>query len=152
VSQFHILPEHEITDFNRPPRFDKTQRMAVFTLDTRTHKILKSVQKNKPENKVGFMLQLGYFKSTKKFYPVDKFRNADIYYVAELLDLKVTPEVLKASYLSRTRTDHAAKILDFLGFEPYQHYEDLISEQVTEFVAKQLHPQANHVLSDRYLA
>ena len=79
MSQFHILPEHEITDFNRPPRFDKTKRMAVFALDARTHKTLRSIQQSKPENKVGFMIQLGYFKATKKFFITDKFRNADIY-------------------------------------------------------------------------
>lgn len=141
MSQFHILPEHEITDFNRPPRFDKTQRMTVFALDARTHKILRSIQQSKPENKVGFMIQLGYFKATKKFFTIDKFRNADIYYVAELLNLKVTPQSLKENYRVKTHNNHTAKILEFLGHEPWKHYDDLISEQVAELVAKQLHPK-----------
>ena len=112
MSQFHVLPEHEVTRFNQSPRFDKNERMAVFTLDTRTIKILQGL-KRVPENKVGFMLQLGYFKATRKFFIPDKFKNADIYYVSELLGLQVTPKSLREVYRDKTRNNHTVKILEF---------------------------------------
>lgn len=141
MSQFQVLPEHEVKDFNQPPKFNKQERMTVFSLDTRTKKILKGLKRNKPENEVGFMLQLGYFKATRKFFTADKFRNADIYYIAELLEVKVTAKSLKDNYRDKTRTNHTIKILDFLGYESWTHYEDLISERVIDLVAKQLHPK-----------
>lgn len=140
MSQFNILPNHEVINFNRPPSFNKQERMNIFALDTRTRKILKGL-KRAPENKVGFMIQLGYFRATRKFFAISKFRDADIFYVAELLELKVTAKSLKEIYSDRTRINHSNKILDFLGYEPWNHYEDLISEHVEELVAKQLHPK-----------
>lgn len=55
MSQFHILPSHEITSFNKPPSFNKKERMGFFSLDTRTKNILKGLKRS-PENKVGFEL------------------------------------------------------------------------------------------------
>lgn len=140
MGQFHILPDHEITNFNKPPSFDKKERMSTLSLDTRTKNILKGLKRS-PENKVGFMLQLGYFKATSKFFAIKEFRNVDIYYVAELLEVKVTAKSLKENYRDRTRINHSNKILYLLGYEPWTHYEDLISEHVVELVAKQSNPK-----------
>ena len=61
MSQFHVLAKHEVSKFNQPPRFDKNERMAVFTIDTRTIKILQGLKKV-PENKVGFMILSTFYR------------------------------------------------------------------------------------------
>lgn len=50
MSQFNILPNHEVINFNRPPSFNKQERMNIFALDTRTRKILKGLKRAPANN------------------------------------------------------------------------------------------------------
>jgi TnpA family transposase len=140
MSQFHILHYHEIEKFKQPPRFSKDERMKVFVLDLQINNLLKGLKRS-DENKVGFLLQLGYYKTTNKFFRAEYFKSADIYYVSQLLNVNVSPKSMKLNYKDRTRTEHTKKVLDCLGHEPYLHYEDLIEENVVEMVEKQQHPK-----------
>ena len=114
--------------------------MLVFSLDVRINRLLGGLKRS-PENKVGFLLQLGYFRSAGKFFTTSYFKPADIFYVAELLKVNVTPNSMKENYKDRTRSSHSKKILDFMGHEPYEHYEDIIEENIIEMVGKQQHPK-----------
>jgi hypothetical protein len=40
-----------------------------------------------PTNKVGFVLQLGYFKANGKFFTAEQFCEHDIVYIAKMLEI-----------------------------------------------------------------
>lgn len=73
--------------FDRPPVFNHDERKCFFTPPT---ELLPIISRAVGFNKIGLILQHGYFKPTGKFYKSEKYQKADIYYVAKLLKLKFT--------------------------------------------------------------
>ena len=139
MSQFQILPKHESSKFDRPPILDKQKRNEVFCLNAGIQTLLKGLKND--VSKVGMLLQTGYFKSSHKFFTTDKFRHIDIYYVAKLLGITIKPKVFIDEYRTKTGNNHKTKVLDILSYEPASHYNDFIEENISEMVAKQLHPR-----------
>lgn len=64
------LSAQNIKSFDNPPVFTGEQRKQMFTLQKWVLKIAKSFEN--PTNKVGFVLQLGYFRAVNKFYTSKK--------------------------------------------------------------------------------
>ena len=69
----------------------------------------------KPSNKIGFLLQLGYFKATAKFYTQNQFRPSDIKYVSKLFACTVNIK----DYKEKTAQNHQKKILNLLDWDPF---------------------------------
>ena len=92
-------------------------------------------------SKVGLVLQMGYFNSTHKFFTANKFRHADIYYVAKLLGVAVKPQTFIADYKDRTRNHHKLKILELMGYDAANHHEDFVEESIADLTSKQMHPR-----------
>ncbi len=70
-----ILP-HEQKQFDSPPNFSEKDRALYFKLDQDAFKILKSLIT--PINRLGFILQFGYFKAQGKFFAPHQFKAKDI--------------------------------------------------------------------------
>lgn|ERR671931_1159184 len=68
----NILSKDEIQLFEKPPQFSAEERNYFFTLPTWVEDELLRIQT--PVNKVGLILQAGYFHATKKFYPKALYR------------------------------------------------------------------------------
>ncbi len=68
-------------------------------------------------NKVGFLLQLGYFRSHGKFYPAHQFRQQDIHFVLKLLRLDAS-DLDFEKYQKRIPALHRKKILTELEWTP----------------------------------
>lgn len=62
--------------FELPPGFSREERHLYFYLDSSTRRRVNQL-KNKT-NRLGYVLQLGYFKANAKFYPTTSFRKRDI--------------------------------------------------------------------------
>src|ERR1700730_11247596 len=72
-------------------------------------------------NQLVFLLSCGYFKATKRFYPVPTFHQRDLTYVADRI--AVTLEGIDLSdYPKQTMSRHQAAILNFYGFRALQPY------------------------------
>lgn len=91
-----------------------------------------------PTTKVGFALQLGYFKSNGKFYTSDQFREQDINFVTKMLDLE-SKNIDLSTYKKKIYNDHHIKILNLLAWQPFNKIQQgKIDEYVQWLVQRQL--------------
>ena len=86
-----ILTPTEQAQFDEPPDFSSVERKRFFDITPRVREILHSLRS--PENQVGFVVTLGYFKATKRFF-ARQFRSTDIEYVSRYLGF--LPQLLDA--------------------------------------------------------
>ena len=66
-----ILSTPEQRRFDSPTKFNVHGRLLYFSLNKAELDLVKAL--HKPTNKVGFTLQLGYFKAYGKFFGVEQF-------------------------------------------------------------------------------
>ncbi len=66
-----ILSAQNIKQFDNPPAFTGDQRKQMFTVQNWVFNLLESF--TNPTNKIGFVLQLGYFRAVNKFYTSKKY-------------------------------------------------------------------------------
>lgn len=85
MTQLTVLTNAERNKFDSPPKFNAQERMLYFSLAQNDLAIVDELRS--PSTKVGFVLQLGYFRSHAKFYTAEQFRQADLAYVVKMLAL-----------------------------------------------------------------
>jgi hypothetical protein len=99
-----IFAKNEIIDFNTPPHFTARDHEKFFYIDKGARNYLNQIRASK--NKVGFMLQLGYFKATGQFYHPRDWRNNDISYVIKILGASCNSKIVRTYSVARA---HAHK-------------------------------------------
>jgi hypothetical protein len=67
--------------FDNPPVLNSEQRLIFLQAPGWALEYVKMLQT--PSSKVGFLLQVGYFRMVSRFYIQTKFNQSDIEYVAE---------------------------------------------------------------------
>ena len=82
MTQLAILSPKERQQFDSSPTFSKAERSLYFGLDREIRNAIYAMKD--PVTRAGFLLQLGYFKATARFFPTDKFKTRDINYVSNL--------------------------------------------------------------------
>ncbi len=75
MSQLKPLSSTERKNFDNPPVFSRDERNLFFHLKAKTRRIVSSLKR--VENRVGFVLQHGYFKAAGRFYASEKFKQRD---------------------------------------------------------------------------
>jgi len=109
--------EREVFDF--PPVFNSVERKRCFDFPTPLQDIATSLRT--ASNQLVFLLSCGYFKATKRFYPVPTFHRRDLTYVADRI--AVTLEGIDLTdYPKQTMARHQAAILNFYGFRAFKPY------------------------------
>lgn len=82
----NILSQPDRKAFETPPVFSEEERMSYFSIPQWASKLIKTLRT--PTNKVGFILQLGYFRSANSFFSSKTFHSGDVAFVAKLLKIK----------------------------------------------------------------
>ena len=82
-----LLSTAEQYQFDSPPIFEDKARHIYFSLNHENSTILQKLRL--ATTKVGFILQLGYFKANGKFYTPQQFRKDDIKYVCKMLGVSI---------------------------------------------------------------
>jgi len=87
MTQLVFLSAAEKRQFDSPPVFTKAQRPAYFAVTDDIRRTLGALRTG--TNKVGFLLQLGYFKHkhSGKFFAPNSFRQRDIKYLKQQLQI-----------------------------------------------------------------
>lgn len=75
--------EREVFDF--PPIFNSAERKRCFDFPTSIQGISTSLRTS--SNQLVFLLSCGYFKATRRFYPVQTFHRRDLAYLAERIGI-----------------------------------------------------------------
>ena len=133
---FMTAPEKHA--FDSPPTFSKSQRPAYFVVTDDIRKTLGALRT--ATNKVGFMLQLGYFKHSGKFFDSATFRKRDIRYVESLLD--VTEKFNFSDYQPSRMTQHQTRIRQLLRWTAFNNDSTAqIASQIQLQAAQQIKPE-----------
>ncbi|HRD71026.1 MAG TPA: Tn3 family transposase [Legionella sp.] len=138
MSFIEVLPDHEVKRFSRPPVFAAEDRKQYFKLDEIVSVLLKNVKD--PCNKVGLLLQYGYFRASGKFYMQKLFKVGDIKYVAKTLGIELSSASL-SDYIDRTRQKHRLLILEGCGHVEFSNAKAFFEEAVEDMVNQQMHPR-----------
>lgn len=111
-----ILSQQDVSYFEFPPQFNGDERKKFFVL-SEWIKILINKFKT-PTNKIGFILQFGYFKAVNRFFTAKKYNQKDIEYIANKLNINFK-EVDFTNYVRTTFERHQELILETLGFQKF---------------------------------
>ena len=107
-----ILSPNEINSFDQPPALDANQRKMFFRPSKAAQKTIDSLRTSM--NKIGFVLQYGYFMATNKFFEPKNFLKSEIDFVCS--DYNVSPESVDFNhYDENTPRRHQKTILELLG-------------------------------------
>jgi len=103
-----ILNNNDIKAFNSPPEFNGEERKRFFYLPKWAGEFVESFRSS--TNKIGFVLQLGYFKAVNRFFVARKYHQNDIEFVANCHGLGLN-EFDFENYKERTFIRHYELIL-----------------------------------------
>jgi len=107
-----ILSPAEIDSFDQPPILNASDRKYLFRFTKAINNVVKSFRT--PRNKISFVLQLGYFKATNKFFSATDFKKSEIDFVCQ--DFGVPPESISFDqYDDTTLRRHKKITLELLG-------------------------------------
>jgi len=126
-----ILNSTEAKMYDSPPVFDSEERKRFFDLPKWAGEIVEDLRT--PTTKVGFILQLGYFRAVNRFFDADKFYPRDVDFIAKRNGLHFEKvDWSEYSYTSYER--HQEIILGQLGFKKYneQVKQNLINEALSQ--------------------
>lgn len=135
MARISILRKKEIEEFDNPIIVEEEQRVTCFSLD-----LIEDfgLDLRKPISKVGFLLQLGYFILQRKFFVPQKFHEADIKYVLNLLELENIDirDYKKASY-----NKHRKQILSFFNYKSFNYSKHILINEAQELVKTSIKPR-----------
>lgn len=139
MPRMKILSQSDQKKFDTPPVFNSYERKHSFDVPSALVEIASGLRS--PINQIGFLLAVGYFKSTKRFFRPEDYHIRDIDYVANRAGQH--PEVFDASmYLPRTRQRHENQILDFYGYRRFDpEGEPVLDLEIDVMMRSQLKPK-----------
>lgn len=126
-----VLPDYEVKRFSRSPEMTNDDRKKYFKIDDSVRNAIKKTKQ--PENKIGFLVQYGYFKIAGKFFTTKSFKTADIKAAAKALGL-TSPDNFIATYADRTRQKNRLLILDICGHIDFDSASSIAEEAIIDMV------------------
>ncbi len=138
MTRLAFLSQSEKRQFDSPPVLNKEQRPAYFVISDDIRRTLSNL--HTVTNKVGFLLQLGYFKHAGKFFSPAMFRCKDINYIKQLLN--ITENIDFDRYPPARMAHHRSRILELLEWKPFNESSaSLIAQHVQLLVQQQRKPE-----------
>jgi TnpA family transposase len=152
MSRIKLLQPQEIVLFNQAPLFNLEEKAHYFSLPSTFEGEFKGLRDG--YTKIGFILQMGYFKYAGRFYEVNQFHAKDIDYVIKQLDWKGWEEkrkFFKANYSVQIAYSHRIKILELSGWSSFEEKQAEFSHRIRLLIDQQLLPRKVLWKSQEYL-
>lgn len=127
--RIQLLNKHQIEELYGIPKFTKEEQVYFFELSDTERKIIESHYKTL-KTKTAFVLQLGYFKATHKFYDEVVFNShrSDNYYI--LKNILGEGDVKLSSKLGYdTKVEQQKRIVSMTGFSFWRYTNQTAVEQ-----------------------
>ena len=140
MARIRILSPSEYKAFQNPPIFNEDAKVNYFDITETINKAM--LGSRTPYRKVGFILQLGYFRYTGRFFNPSQFHKQDIVFASKMLGFD-SKKIDLSKYKDRIRTQHQQKIMALLGFkffEDCQEASSLLSQEVSRLVKQHIRP------------
>ncbi|GAB4038314.1 Tn3 family transposase [Spirosoma gilvum] len=133
-----ILEKGHQREFETPPTFTYTQRRFFFQITDEIKPLLAGL--DTLANQAGFLLQLGYFRATSRFFSPTTFVEKDWEFAARRVARKGTTPPTQ-SYADSTARRHRSLILTVLGVIPFtQAVRERCQQEANELVTQGLRP------------
>ncbi len=134
-----ILSVAEQESFDKPPIFNSEERKKFFDFPSG---LLNTAQRLRtPCHRIGFLLALGYFKASKKFFSIDYYHHSDIKYVSHYINIH-TESLNRESIPETTQRRHRQNILKYYGFRRFDKTAEIyIKQEIANMVRVQLKPK-----------
>jgi len=116
MTKLVILKPNERRRFDSPPVLNADERPLHFSLADEEMKIIQSLRTS--SNKIGFAIQLAYFKANGKFFVVDQFRQQDVSYATKKLGI-LRKNIDLSNYKNEASIKHRKKILALLNWHSF---------------------------------
>ncbi len=155
MSTIALLTEDEKLAYDYPPLLTADARALCFAITPEL--AIKLSRLRTPTNKVGFLLQYGYFKVCQRFFVINRFRQEDIDYVAKQLDI-LPSSVNLTQYKKKMPIVHQHAILQMLEYKPLDHDAlPWLEEELQRHIKRLVEPRklfftALQLLHDRKIA
>ncbi len=155
MSLIAILTEDEKLAYDYPPILTAEARTLCFAIPPELEPKISRLRT--ATNKVGFLLQYGYFKVCKRFFVINRFRQEDIEYVAKILGI-ATGEINLSQYKKKMPIVHQKAILKLLEYKAFDKsclgwFEDELQRHIKRLVEpRKLFFSALDLLHDRKIA
>lgn len=134
-----ILSPSDIKTFEFPPELNGEERKIFFSLPVWANEILENIRT--PINKIGFVLQLGYFKAVNKFFNTKKFHKQDIEFILRKFQFHFE-EINLEKYIKTTFERHQEIILKNLGFQKFNLiFKQNLKDEALFLCTKQIKPR-----------
>jgi len=142
MSKLQLLTQLQQAKFDSCPTFTSELRHLYFEINEEIKEYIDGMRNL--NNKIGFVLQLGYFRASGKFFTNDRFRSADIKFISNILE--ISPSIFNLNievYNSKSRSLHKKHILEMSGWQQFakEHYDDL-STELSLHAKQQMHPKS----------
>lgn len=138
MSIIKILEDSQRKEFEKPPKLTYTQRKFIFALPQWAEIEHKSMLDT---NRVGFTLQMGYFKACGRFFKTETFYKDDFLFVQKLLGIFINLELFKESYDRVSVHRHRQTILENFGIIPFGRNEkESLFQEAIRLLKKQASP------------
>jgi len=138
MAQMKILNAQEEEAFESPPVFNNVERNKYFDFPSSLAEITKNLRTS--TNKVYFLVMLGYFRATNKFFK-RAFLPKDINFVARKLEISLA-EIKASSYDKQTYLHHKQMILEYCGFKEFdEEAQEIIAQEITSIAHTQSRPK-----------
>ena len=137
MALLEILTRNEQKLFDSPPQFLSTgDRKNYFTLDEGLGSIVNDLRGK--TNKIGFILQLGYFKWAGRFFSAKTFHKKDLNFIATHLNFSINDINMESYDLSSYRR-HKALILEYLGYTKFD--QNVFAQEIARLAHKYIRPK-----------
>lgn len=127
MARKEYLSSDERSRFDSPPQLEDIR--ILVQIPTWAERYLQTL--GSATNKVGFILQLGYFRVTGRFFAPHRFNQLDIDLVVDRFNIDPNDEITLNNYAqSRTTYRHQEEILKELGYTSFDssHQQTLFQE------------------------
>jgi hypothetical protein len=141
MAKIRLLSPAERKAFQLPPVFQESERETYFEISDATKKIIDPMYSS--YRKVGFVLQLGYFRKSGRFFNAAQFHAQDITFVCRSLAIDREKVSFEKYHDHRFRDDQQEilKLIGFQGFDQHPEAQLLLIQEVTRLVEKQIRPK-----------
>jgi hypothetical protein len=138
MPRMRILTPAEHAAFDTPPAFTSVERHRFFHMPESLEALLATLRT--PVTQVGFVVTLGYFRATRRFF-ARWFHQTDVDYVTG--QLGYLPGLITLdSYTKSVQSRHRTLILDYLGFRPFDtQARQEIAEEIHMMVRSHMRPK-----------
>ncbi len=134
-----IISKQDIQTFNTPPLFNGEERKKFFSIPVWARETLEKLRT--PVNKIGFILQLGYFRAVNKFFSNELFHQKDVDFVTRKLQILLL-DIDLSKYAGTSFERHQEIIIYDLGWRKFDgDAKELLKQETLLLCGKQTKPR-----------